>query len=180
MNRPLFWQIMNLKEHIRGIPDFPVEGILFYDIATLLRNPDAMKHCLDSLEEQIRQWKPDVIAGIESRGFLFAVPLAQRLGLPMMMIRKQGKLPGPTHALTYDLEYGTDTIEIQTDALEEGQRVVILDDLLATGGTLAASVELCTSVGAEVVGCGVVIDLTFLNGRDAVNAPVHALVAYDD
>ena len=180
MNRPLFWQIMNLKEHIRGIPDFPVEGILFYDIATLLRNPDAMKHCLDSLEEQIRQWKPDVVAGIESRGFLFAVPLAQRLGLPMMMIRKQGKLPGPTHALTYDLEYGTDTIEIQTDALEEGQRVVILDDLLATGGTLAASVELCTSVGAEVVGCGVVIDLTFLNGRDAVNAPVHALVAYDD
>ena len=180
MNRPLFWQIMNLKEHIRGIPDFPVEGILFYDIATLLRNPDAMKHCLDSLEEQIRQWKPDVIAGIESRGFLFAVPLAQRLGLPMMMIRKQGKLPGPTHALTYDLEYGTDTIEIQTDALEEGQRVVILDDLLATGGTLAASVALCRSVGAEVVGCGVVIDLTFLNGRDAVNAPVHALVAYDD
>ena len=171
---------MNLKEHIRGIPDFPIEGILFYDIATLLREPAALQHCLDALETQLRVWKPDVVAGIESRGFLFAVPLAQRLGLPMMMIRKQGKLPGPTHALTYDLEYGTDTIEIQTDALEEGQRVVILDDLLATGGTLAASVELCTSVGAEVVGCGVVIDLTFLNGRDAVNAPVHALVAYDD
>jgi adenine phosphoribosyltransferase len=170
---------MNLKEHIRGIADFPIEGILFYDIATLLREPAALKHCLDALETQLRAWQPDVVAGIESRGFLFAVPLAQRLGLPMMMIRKQGKLPGPTHALTYDLEYGTDTIEIQTDALEEGQRVVILDDLLATGGTLAASVELCTSVGAEVVGCGVVIDLTFLNGRDAVNAPVHALVAYD-
>ena len=170
---------MNLKEHIRGIPDFPIEGILFYDIATLLREPAALKHCLDALETQLRVWKPDVVAGIESRGFLFAVPLAQRLGLPMMMIRKQGKLPGPTHALTYDLEYGTDTIEIQTDALEAGQRVVILDDLLATGGTLAASVELCTSVGAEVVGCGVVIDLTFLNGRDAVNAPVHALVAYN-
>ena len=179
MNRPLFWQVMNLKDHIRGIPDFPIEGILFYDIATLLRNPDAMKHCLDSLEEQIRQWKPDVIAGIESRGFLFAVPLAQRLGLPMMMIRKQGKLPGPTHKLTYDLEYGADTIEIQTAALEEGQRVVILDDLLATGGTLATSVALCQQVGAEVVGCGVVVDLTFLKGRDAVNAPVHALVAYD-
>ena len=171
---------MNLKEHIRGIPDFPIEGILFYDIATLLREPAALQHCLDALETQLRVWKPDVVAGIESRGFLFAVPLAQRLGLPMMMIRKQGKLPGPTHALTYDLEYGTDTIEIQTDALEEGQRVVILDDLLATGGTLAASVALCVSVGAEVVGCGVVIDLTFLNGRDAVNAPVHALVAYDD
>lgn len=171
---------MNLKDHIRGIPDFPIEGILFYDIATLLRSPEAMEHCLDLLEDQLREWKPEVIAGIESRGFLFAVPLAQRMGLPMMMIRKAGKLPGDTHALTYDLEYGTDTIEIQSDALESGQRVAILDDLLATGGTLAASVELCTSVGADVVGCGVVIDLTFLNGRDAVKAPVHALVAYDD
>jgi adenine phosphoribosyltransferase len=170
---------MNLKDHIRGIPDFPIEGILFYDISTLLREPSAMAECLDQFEHAVKAWRPDVIAGIESRGFLFAVPLAQRLGLPMMMIRKQGKLPGPTHELTYDLEYGTDTIEIQTDALEEGQRVVILDDLLATGGTLAASVTLCQQVGAEVVGCGVVIDLTYLKGRDAVNAPVHALVAYD-
>jgi adenine phosphoribosyltransferase len=171
---------MNLKEHIRSIPDFPVEGILFYDIATLLREPEALEHCLDAFEAVVRQWEPDVIAGIESRGFLFATPLAQRLGVPMMMIRKQGKLPGPTHALTYDLEYGTDTIEIQTDALEEGQRVVILDDLLATGGTLAASVELCASVGADVVGCGVVVELTFLNGRRVVKAPVHALVTYDE
>jgi adenine phosphoribosyltransferase len=171
---------MNLKEHIRGIPDFPLEGILFYDIATLLREPAALKHCLDALEAQLRAWNPDVVAGIESRGFLFAAPLAQRLGLPMMMIRKAGKLPGETRSLTYDLEYGTDTIEIQADALSPGQRVVILDDLLATGGTLAASVELCTSVGAEVVGCGVVIDLPFLNGRDAVKAPVHALVAYEN
>src|SRR5210317_162193 len=115
---------MNLKEHIRSIPDFPVEGILFYDIAPLLREPSAMAFCLDAFETVLREWKPDVIAGIESRGFLFATPLAQRLGVPMMMIRKQGKLPGPTHALTYDLEYGRDTIEIQTDALEEGQRVV--------------------------------------------------------
>jgi adenine phosphoribosyltransferase len=171
---------MNLKEHIRGIPDFPIEGILFYDIATLLREPTALKHCLDAFEAQLRTWNPDVVAGIESRGFLFAVPLAQRLGLPMMMIRKSGKLPGETRSLAYDLEYGTDAVEIQADALQRGQRVVIMDDLLATGGTLAASVELCTSVGAEVVGCGVVIDLTFLNGRDAVNAPVHALVAYDN
>jgi adenine phosphoribosyltransferase len=98
----------------------------------------------------------------------------------MMMIRKQGKLPGPTHTLTYDLEYGTDTIEIQTDALVEGQRVVILDDLLATGGTLAASVQLCMSAGADVVGCGVVVELTFLNGRDGIGAPVHTLVTYDE
>lgn len=170
---------MNLKDHIRGIPDFPIEGILFYDISTLLREPSAMAACLDQLEHAVKAWRPDVIAGIESRGFLFAVPLAQRLNLPMMMIRKAGKLPGDTRSLTYDLEYGTDTVEIQADALQPGQRVVILDDLLATGGTLAASVTLCEQTGAEVVGCGVVIDLPFLNGRDAVNAPVHALVAYD-
>ena len=170
---------MDLKQHIRGIPDFPIEGILFYDIATLLRTPEAMEYCLDELETVLREWKPDVVAGIESRGFLFAVPLAQRLGLPMMMIRKEGKLPGPTRALTYALEYGTDTIEIQEDALSSGQRVVILDDLLATGGTLAASVELCQQAGANVVGCGLAIELTFLNGREAVNAPIFALVSYD-
>jgi adenine phosphoribosyltransferase len=138
-----------------------------------------MKHCLDELETALRAWSPDVVAGIESRGFLFAVPLAQRLGLPMMMIRKEGKLPGPTRSLTYDLEYGTDTIEIQEDALESGQRVVILDDLLATGGTLSASVELCRQAGAEVVGCGLAIELTFLEGREAVDAPIFALVSYD-
>src|SRR6056300_1751153 len=171
---------MNLKEHIRSIPDFPVEGILFYDIATLLREPEALEHCLDAFEAVVRQWEPDVIAGIESRGFLFATPLAQRLGVPMMMIRKQGKLPGETLSLTYDLEYGSDTIQIQADALVPGQRVVILDDLLATGGTLAASVALCRQAGAEVAGCGVVIDLAFLNGRGAVDAPVHALVAYGE
>ena len=170
---------MDLKQHIRGIPDFPIEGILFYDIATLLRNPEAMEHCLDELETALRAWKPDVVAGIESRGFLFAVPLAQRLGLPMMMIRKKGKLPGPTRSLTYDLEYGTDTLEIQEDALSSGQRVVILDDLLATGGTLSASVKLCRQSGAEVVGCGLAIELTFLEGREAVDAPIFTLVSYD-
>ncbi|MDA0716195.1 MAG: adenine phosphoribosyltransferase [archaeon] len=171
---------MNLKSYIRGVPDFPIDGILFYDIATLLRSPEALEYCLDALETQLRAWNPDVIAGIESRGFLFAVPLAQRMGLPMMMIRKEGKLPGPTRSFVYELEYGTDTIEIQEDALESGQKVVILDDLLATGGTLAASVELCRQVGAEVVGCGVVIELTFLNGRAQFDVPIHALVEYDE
>lgn len=180
MNRPLFSSFMNLKDHIRSIPNFPIEGILFYDIATLLRHPEAMEHCLDQLETVLREWKPDVIAGIESRGFLFAVPLAQRMGLPMMMIRKAGKLPGPIRSLTYELEYGTDTIEIQADALAPGQRVVLLDDLLATGGTLAASVRLCQEAGADVVGCGLVVELTFLNGRAAVDVPVKALVHYDD
>jgi len=170
---------MNLKEHIRGIPDFPIEGILFYDIATLLRSPEALEYCLDALETQLRIWTPDIIAGIESRGFLFAVPLAQRMGVPMMMIRKEGKLPGPTRRHTYELEYGTDTIEIQDDALQPGQRVVILDDLLATGGTLAASIELCQQAGADVVGCGVVIELEFLNGRNAIDIPICALTSYD-
>jgi len=170
---------MNLKEHIRGIPDFPIEGILFYDIATLLRSPEALEYCLDALETQLRIWNPDIIAGIESRGFLFAVPLAQRMGVPMMMIRKEGKLPGPTRRHTYELEYGTDTIEIQDDALQPGQRVVILDDLLATGGTLAASIELCQQAGADVVGCGVVIELEFLNGRNAIDIPICALTSYD-
>ncbi len=170
---------MNLKEHIRGIPDFPIEGILFYDIATLLRSPEALEYCLDALETQLRIWNPDIIAGIESRGFLFAVPLAQRMGVPMMMIRKEGKLPGPTRRHTYELEYGTDTIEIQDNALQPGQRVVILDDLLATGGTLAASIELCQQAGADVVGCGVVIELEFLNGRNAIDIPICALTSYD-
>ena len=171
--------LMNLKDHIRGVPDFPIEGILFYDIATLLREPTAMAYCLDQFEAAMAAWQPDVLAGIESRGFLFAAPLAQRMGLPMMMIRKAGKLPGPTNSLTYDLEYGTDTIEIQADALSEGQRVVILDDLLATGGTLAASVELCRQSGAEVAGCALVVELSFLNGREAVDAPLITPVDYE-
>jgi len=170
---------MNLKEHIRSHPDFPKPGILFYDIASLLSEPSALRYCLDELESILVDWKPDVIAGIESRGFLFAVPLAQRLGLPMMMIRKEGKLPGPTHGHTYALEYGTDTIEIQQDALTVGQRVVILDDLLATGGTLAASVRLCEKVGADVVGCAVVIELPFLDGREQITSPLHSLVCYE-
>lgn len=179
MNRPMFSTLMNLKDHIRGVPNFPIEGILFYDIATLLREPTAMAYCLDQFETAMAAWQPDVLAGIESRGFLFAAPLAQRMGLPMMMIRKAGKLPGPTNSLTYDLEYGTDTIEIQADALSEGQRVVILDDLLATGGTLAASVELCRQSGAEVAGCALVVELSFLNGREAVDAPLITLVDYE-
>ena len=124
---------MDLKEHIRGIPDFPIPGILFYDISTILKNSQAMEFVIESLHNQIKDWKPDVIAGIESRGFLFATPLALRMNLPMVMIRKAGKLPGEVISYEYDLEYGTDTIQIQSDAIKSGQRVVIIDDLLATG-----------------------------------------------
>jgi len=169
---------MDLKQHIRGIPDFPIPGILFYDISTILKSSEAMEFVIDSLHTQIKDWRPDIIAGIESRGFLFATPLALRMELPMMMIRKAGKLPGEVVSYEYDLEYGTDTIQIQADAIKSGQRVVIVDDLLATGGTLEASVKLCEKVGGEVVGCSVVIELDFLNGRENLSTPCKSLVNY--
>ena len=137
-----------------------------------------MEFVIESLQNQIKDWKPDVIAGIESRGFLFATPLALRMNLPMVMIRKAGKLPGEVISYEYDLEYGTDTIQIQSGAIKSGQRVVIVDDLLATGGTLEASVKLCEKVGGEVVGCSVVIELDFLNGRENLSAPCKSLVNY--
>ena len=172
---------MDLKDHIRAIPDFPKEGILFYDISTLLAHPDAWQVALGRLAKIVARYQPDVLAGIESRGFLVAAPLASRLGLGFTMIRKQGKLPGDTVKYEYDLEYGTDTIEIQADAVEKGQRVVVLDDLLATGGTMAASIELLNRVGAEVVGTACIIELTFLGGRDRLGGvPFDTLMAYDD
>jgi len=172
---------MDLKDHIRAIPDFPKEGILFYDISTLLAHPDAWQVALGRLAKIVARYQPDVLAGIESRGFLVAAPLASRLGLGFTMIRKQGKLPGDTVKYEYDLEYGTDTIEIQADAVEKGQRVVVLDDLLATGGTMAASIELLNRVGADVVGTACIIELTFLGGRDRLGGvPFDTLMAYDD
>ena len=111
---------LELKDHIRGIPDFPIPGILFYDISTLLSNPEAWKFALDELEKIVAEWNPDILAGIESRGFLLAAPLAERMSLPMTMIRKKGKLPGDVVSYEYDLEYGTDVIEIQSDAISLG------------------------------------------------------------
>ena len=170
---------MNLKEYIRPIPDFPKPGILFYDISTLLSNPDAWQVALGRLARIVSKHQPDLLAGIDSRGFLVAAPLAARLGIGFTMVRKKDKLPGNTIAHTYDLEYGTDTIEIQEDAAYPGQRVVILDDLLATGGTMDASIELFGKVGAEVVGAACIIELTFLGGRDRLAIPFDALISYD-
>tara|TARA_B100001540_G_scaffold301038_1_gene307075 strand:+ start:142 stop:660 length:519 start_codon:yes stop_codon:yes gene_type:complete len=169
---------LNLKEHIRGIPDFPIPGILFYDISTLLSNPKAWSFALDELEKIVSEWNPDILAGIESRGFLLASALADRMDLPMTMIRKKGKLPGDVISYEYDLEYGTDIIEIQSDALAAGSKVVILDDLLATGGTLKASIELCEKVGANVIGSAVIIELEFLNGKENMQKTVKSLVKY--
>jgi adenine phosphoribosyltransferase len=172
--------IMDLKEHIRGIPDFPKPGILFYDISTLLAHPDAWQVTMGRLAKIVGGYRPDILAGIESRGFLVAAPLALKLGCGFAMVRKKGKLPGETVSYEYDLEYGTDTIEIQSDAVKPGQRVVILDDLLATGGTMAAATALFRKVGAEVVGTAAIIELTFLDGRAKLDVPFESLLAYDD
>jgi adenine phosphoribosyltransferase len=170
---------IDLKKHIRAIPDFPKPGILFYDISTLLAHAKAWHETVERMADMIRPYKPDVLAGIESRGFLLAAPLALALGTGFVMLRKQGKLPGMTVRHTYALEYGTDTIEIQQDALKEGARVVLVDDLLATGGTLSAAVTLLERVGAVVPAAACVIELTFLEGRKKLAVPVETLLKYD-
>ena len=170
---------IDLKNHIRSIPDFPKPGILFYDISTLLAHPEAWHTTIERMAETLRPYKPAVLAGIESRGFLLAAPLAIALGTGFVMLRKQGKLPGTTVRHTYALEYGTDTIEIQQDAVEKGTRVVLVDDLLATGGTMAAAVTLLETVGAVVPAAACIIELTFLGGRSKIAPPVEALLQYD-
>jgi adenine phosphoribosyltransferase len=170
---------MNIKDHIRSVPDFPKPGILFYDISTLLAHAAAWRETIRQLTGTLAPAKPDLLVGIESRGFLVAAPLALELGCGFVMVRKRGKLPGPTVPFTYDLEYGTDTIEIQSDAIGQGQRVIVLDDLLATGGTLAAAIALSRQVGAEVVGAASIIELRFLGGRSRLDVPFESVVAYD-
>ncbi|NQV56510.1 MAG: adenine phosphoribosyltransferase [Rhodospirillales bacterium] len=171
---------MNIKDYIRGIPDFPSEGILFYDISTLLADADAWQVTMGRLAKEVSVHQPDVLAGIESRGFLVAAPLALKLGLGFTMVRKKDKLPGKTISYEYDLEYGSDVIEIQDDAVAPGQKVVLLDDLLATGGTMAAAIALFRQVGAEVAGGACIIELNFLKGRDKLDIPFSSLVAYDE
>ncbi len=170
---------MDLKDHIRGIPDFPKPGILFYDISTLLRDADAWQVAMGRMARALRAYHPDLLAGVESRGFLVAAPLALKLGCGFVMLRKRGKLPGAVVGLNYALEYGEDRIEIQADAIEPGARVVILDDLLATGGTMQAGIRLLRQVGAEVPAAAALIELTFLGGRGRLDIPCDTLVAYD-
>jgi adenine phosphoribosyltransferase len=171
---------VDLKAHIRGVPDFPKPGILFYDISTLLRHGPAWRIAMARMAAAIRPFKPDLLAGIESRGFLVAAPLALELGLGFIMLRKQGKLPGERIGLDYALEYGTDRIEMQADAISPGQRVVILDDLLATGGTMAAGIGLLRQAGAVVPAAAALIELSFLDGRRKLDVPFEALVSYSE
>lgn len=170
---------IDIKDHIRQVPDFPKPGILFYDISTLLAHPAAWHATIERLAAIVGPRKPELLAGIESRGFLVAAPLAYALGCGFIMLRKRGKLPGATVPLDYALEYGTDRIEIQEDAVKPGQRVVLVDDLLATGGTMAAAIDLLRKVGGDVVAAATVIELTFLGGRAKIDAPFESLIAYD-
>jgi len=171
---------MDLKQHIRAIPDFPKPGILFYDISTLLAQPRAWRSTVERLADAVRPLGADLLVGIESRGFLVAAPLAYALGSGFVMARKRGKLPGPTVHHCYALEYGTDTIELQDDAIQPGQRVVVIDDLIATGGTMQGTIELVKRQGGVVAGAACIIELALLNGIRRIEVPVISMVSYDD
>src|ERR1044071_8518210 len=170
---------MDFKQHIRAIPDFPKPGILFYDISTLLAHAKAWQAMVEELAAAVKPYRPELLVGIESRGFLVAAPLAYALGSGFAMVRKKGKLPGKTVRHSYDLEYGTDTIEMQEDAIQPGQRVVVLDDLLATGGTMQAAVELVRTRGGTVAAAACIIELAFLQGRERLDVPLTAMISYD-
>src|SRR6476646_204069 len=170
---------MDFKQHIRAIPDFPKPGILFYDISTLLAHAKAWQAMVEELAVAVRPYRPELLVGIESRGFLVAAPLAYALGSGFAMVRKQGKLPGKVVRYTYDLEYGSDMIEMQEDAISPGQRVVVLDDLIATGGTMQATIELVQQRGGTVAGAACVIELAFLEGRRRLNVPLTSMIVYD-
>ena len=169
-----------LKDLIREVPDFPKPGILFYDITTLLKDKTGFAMLIDALSEHYLEKSVDLILGIEARGFIFGPALAYRLNAGFVPIRKPRKLPAETARVTYELEYGSDTVEIHKDAIRPGQRVLIVDDLLATGGTAAACVKLARSLGGDVVGLAFALELTFLKGRERLaNCDVFSLLQYD-
>jgi len=168
---------MDLASLIRDVPDFPVPGILFKDITTLLRNAAALREVVTRLAEQYADAQVDIVAAIESRGFIFGAPLAVQLGAGFVPVRKPGKLPAQAISESYTLEYGTNTLEMHVDAIQPGQRVLVVDDLLATGGSARAAVNLVERLGGKVVGLAFVVELDFLNGRQKLTGyPVHSLV----
>lgn len=170
---------MNLQDYIRDIPDFPMAGVLFKDITTLLKEPAAFRYALDQMAVGYQGKVVDVVVGIESRGFIFGAPLADRLQAGFVPVRKLGKLPAPTIAAEYALEYGTNTIEMHRDAITPGQRILIADDLLATGGTVEATANLVEQLGGQVIGLTFLIELKFLKGRDRLSRyNMNALIEY--
>jgi len=164
--------MINLVEHIRTIPDFPKPGILFYDITTLIHHVEAYKETIKRLADAVKEWgRVDYIAAPEARGFIFAAPLALEIGAGLIPIRKPGKLPFTTIAKSYELEYGTNEVHINSDAVSPGNRVLLVDDLLATGGTMEATRQLVAELGGEVVGAAFVVELLALKGRDKIGTP---------
>ena len=170
----------NLRKLIREVPDFPKKGINFYDITTLLKDADGLKKTIDAMAEQFEGERIDTVIGVESRGFIFAAPLAYHLGAGFVPVRKPKKLPAEKISVSYDLEYGTDTLEMHKDAVGEGHRVLVVDDLLATGGTAKAVVDLIEQLGGEIVGLLFLVELNFLNGREKFDGyDVRSLIKYD-
>ena len=173
--------IERIGQTIRTIPDFPIEGIMFRDITPVLSEPGLLSLISDRFAEESRSngWQPDAVIGPEARGFIFAPMLAERIGASFVPVRKPGKLPFETRSVEYELEYGSNTLEMHSDSLSQGDKVVIVDDLIATGGTISACVELCQGFGAEVLGALFLIELTGLGAREAISPiPVHALMEY--
>ena len=165
-----------IERYIRDVPDFPKPGILFKDITPLLSNPEALSATIDALKELVSPSDYDVICGVESRGFIFGTALALATGKGFVPIRKPGKLPWKTESESYELEYGTDTLEIHTDAADQGKRMLMVDDLLATGGTMEAAIRLVRKIGGEPIASVFVIELDFLEGRKRLDAPTHSLL----
>jgi adenine phosphoribosyltransferase len=172
---------MDLKSYIRSIPDFPRPGIDFKDITTLLKEGDAYKYTIDLWVKRIEHLAIDVVAGPEARGFVFGGPIAYALGAGFVPIRKSGKLPGETVESSYDLEYGSDSLAVHQDAIMPGQRVLLVDDLLATGGTMSTSIELIEKLGGQVVGASFLIELANLRGRERLQpTDVYSLITYEN
>lgn len=171
---------INLADYIRDVPDFPKPGIVFKDITPLLADPTAFKTCIRRMADHYRDQQVDVITAAEARGFIFAAPLALELGVGFVPIRKPGKLPFEKHSYSYDLEYGSDTLEMHIDGVSAGQRVLVVDDLLATGGTIQACTKMIEECNATIVGCAFLIELKFLNGAKKLGShPVFSLIEYD-
>ena len=168
-----------LRRHIRDVPDFPKPGIVFRDVTPLLLEPAALEAAIEALTAPFRSQRVDRVLGIESRGFMLGAPVALSLGVGFGLVRKAGKLPYKTHRVSYDLEYGTDTVEMHVDTVEKGHRVLIVDDLIATGGTAAAAVKLARAAGGDVIGCSFLIELTALEGRKLLDVePIHTVIRY--
>ena len=171
---------MNLKETIRTVPNWPIKGVMFRDITTLMQEPDAFRHACDLFHERYKEMKIDKVVGIDARGFIFGAVLAYHLGVGFVTVRKKGKLPHTTISEEYSLEYGTNTVEMHSDSIREGEQVVIVDDLIATGGTIAAAISLVERLGGKIVECAFVVELPELKGREKiVGYRIHTLTTFE-